>query len=187
MILLDLDDYKTIHDSFGPEAGNQILGQIAGRLKNSLARSGISPGEWTIARIGSRFVVLLDRVSHDRPERLAEELLVSFATPVCFDGRRYEISASIGVVVDDTCARITEELIRDAGLAACRARELGKNRWRKFDPGMRERAQARVSIANDLYHAIDRGELVLAYQPEVDLVTREIVGFECLLRRRRPG
>jgi diguanylate cyclase (GGDEF)-like protein len=191
VILLDLDDFKAINDSFGAEAGNQILEQVAGRLKSSLAASGILPGWYTIARIGSQFVVLLDalldRSSHDRPERLAEELLSTFAAPLCFDGLRHEISASIGVVVDDGRTRIAEELLRDAGLAACHARELGKNRWRKFDPMMRERAQARASIASDLYHAVERGELLAVYQPEVDLVTREIVGFECLLRWRRPG
>jgi diguanylate cyclase (GGDEF)-like protein len=195
VVLLDLDDYKAIHDSFGAEAGNQILEQVAGRLKSSLAGSDIPSGEYTIARIGSQFVVLLDGVSQDLPERLAEELLLCFDAPVCFEGLRHEIGASIGIVVRgpafepkcDSRKGIAEELIRDAGLAASHAREIGRNRWRKFEPGLRERAQARVSIASDLSHAVERGELLAVYQPEVDLVTREIIGFECLLRWRRPG
>jgi EAL domain-containing protein (putative c-di-GMP-specific phosphodiesterase class I) len=78
-------------------------------------------------------------------------------------------------------------MLRDAGLAASQARELGKNRWRKFDLGMFERLQARMSIAIDLKHAIERDELLNVYQPEIDLGTGEIVGFECLLRWRRAG
>jgi diguanylate cyclase (GGDEF)-like protein len=188
VMLLELEDFRAINDSFGCEAGNQVLGQVAGRLKSSLAESAISPGRYTIARIGGgQFVVLLDCVDHDQPERLAEELLLTFAAPVYFGGLQHEISASIGVVVEDGTERIAEDLLRDAGLAACQAREGGKNRWQKFDPSMRERVQARMSIAIDLNHAIERGELLAMYQPEVDLATLEIVGFECLLRWRRPG
>jgi len=192
VMLLGLDDVKAINDSFGSEAGNQVLQQIAGRLKTCMAESVISPGEYTLARIGSAFVVLLDGVSGEhvkceQAERLVEELLLIFAAPVSFGGLKHEISVSIGVVVDNSPERIAEDLLRDAGLAACRARALGKNRWQKFDPGMLDHAQARMSIAIDLSHAIERGELLAVYQPEVDLVTQEIVGFECLLRWRRGG
>jgi len=188
VILLELNDFKAINDSFGCEAGNQILRQVAGRLKETLAQSGISPGKYTVGRTGGgEFIVLLDHGSDDRPDRLAGELLSTFSTPVFFGGLQHEISASIGVVVDNSRDRIAEDLIRDGGLAAHQARELGKNRWQKFDPGMRERAQARMSIAIDLSHAIKRGELVPVYQPEVNPATREIVGFECLLRWQRPG
>jgi diguanylate cyclase len=188
VILLVLDDFKAINESFGCEEGNQILRQIAGRLKSSLAGSGISCRKYTIARTGDgEFVVLLDRVSHPPPERLAEELLLGFAAPVSFGGLQHEISASIGIVVDDSGEWIAEDLIRDGGLAARQARELGKNRWQMFDPGMRERVQTRMSIAIDLNHAIERGELLVVYQPEIDLATREVIGFECLLRWRRPG
>ena len=183
VILLELDDFKAINDSFGCEAGNQILRQVAGRLKNCLAESGISPGKYTVGRTGGgEFVVLLDHGSDDRPERLAEELLLTFSVPLYFGGLQHEIRASVGVVLDNNRERIAEDLIRDGGLAARHARELGKNRWQKFDPEMRERAQARMSITIDLSHAIERGELVPVYQPEVDTATREIVGFECLLR-----
>lgn len=188
VILLVLDDFKAINESFGCEEGNQILRQIAGRLKNSLAGSGISSRKYTIARTGDgEFAVLLDRVSQPSPERLAEELLTSFAAPVSFGGLQHEISGSIGIVVDDGGEWIAEDLIRDAGLAARQARELGKNRWQMFDPGMRERVQTRMSIAIDLNRAIERDELLVVYQPEIDLATREVIGFECLLRWRRPG
>ena len=188
VILLDLDEFNAINDSFGCDAGTRILQQVAGRLKNSLMRSGIAPGTYTLTRIGGgQFVVLLEHTSEDYPERLAQELLRTFSAPVHFSDLQHEISASAGVVVDSTRERIAEDLIRDAGLAAFEARELGKNRCRKFDPGMFERLHARTSIAIDLKHAIARGELLNVYQPEIDLATGEIVGFECLLRWRRAG
>jgi diguanylate cyclase (GGDEF)-like protein len=188
VMLLDLDDFQAINDSFGSEAGNQVLVQVAGRVKRSLAESGIAPDQYFIARIGGgQFVVLLERVGHDHLDRLAEELLFTFAAPVYFGGLKHEISANIGVVVDNSREPIAEDLLRYTGLAACRARELGKNRWEKFDPAMLDRAQARMSTAIDLSHAVERGELLAVYQPEVDLATRQIIGFECLLRWRRPG
>jgi diguanylate cyclase (GGDEF)-like protein len=188
VVLLDLDDFNAINDSFGSDAGTQILRQVAARLQNSLSRSGIPPGKYTIARIGGgQFAVLLERIGEDRGEKLAQELLRTFTSPLHFGGLQHEISASVGVVVDDSPERIAEDLLRDAGLAASQARELGKNRWRKFDLGMFERLHARMSIAIDLKHAIERDELLAVYQPEIDLATGEIVGFECLLRWCRAG
>jgi diguanylate cyclase (GGDEF)-like protein len=188
VILVDLDDFNAINDSFGSDAGTQILRQVAGRLQNSLVKSDTAPGTYTLSRLGGgQFVILLEHTSEDYPERLAQELLRTFSAPLHFGDLQHEINASVGVVVDGGRERGAEGLIRDAGLAASQARELGKNRWRKFDPAMFERLQARMSIAIDLKHAIGRGELLNVYQPEIDLATGEIVGFESLLRWRRAG
>ncbi|HEX4133287.1 MAG TPA: EAL domain-containing protein [Bryobacteraceae bacterium] len=187
VILLNLDDHKALADSFGAEAGNQILRQVAGHLKSSMGEAGLAPDAYTIARMDNQFFVLLNHIGIDRTEHLADQILSSVARPVHFEGLDHEISASVGIAIDDSHSRIPQELLHDAGLAANQSRELGKNRWQRFDTGMRERAQARMSIASDLHHAIARGELVAAYQPEVDLLTKEIIGFECLLRWRRPG
>jgi diguanylate cyclase (GGDEF)-like protein len=188
LILLNLDDFTGINDGFGRAAGNQILSQVAGRLKARVAESGISPDKYTLARIGGgEFVVLLTETSGDQPQSMAEALLSTFAAPVDFGGLQHQINASAGVVVDHGWERIIEDLIRDAGLAAGHARALGMNRWRKFEPRMRERVQARMSIAIDLSHAAERGELLAVYQPEIDLVTGDVVGFECLLRWQRAG
>ncbi len=188
VVLLDLDDFNAINDSFGCDAGTQILRQVAGRLQNSLSRSGIPAGKYTIARIGGgQFAVLLEGIGENGVEKLAQELLRTVTSPLHFGGLQHEIGASVGIVVDDSRERIAEDLLRDAGLAASQARELGKNRWRKFDSGMFERLHARMSIAIDLKHAIARDELLAVYQPEIDLATGEIVGFECLLRWRRAG
>jgi diguanylate cyclase (GGDEF)-like protein len=188
VILVDLDDFNAINDSFGSDAGTQILRQVAGRLQNTLVKSDTAPGTYTIARLGGgQFVVLLEHTSEDYPERLAQELLRTFSAPLHFGDLQHEINASVGIAVDGGRERGAEDLIRDAGLAASQARELGKNRWQKFDPAMFERLQARMSIAIDLKHAIGRGELLNVYQPEIDLATGEIVGFESLLRWRRAG
>lgn len=191
VILLDLHDHQTIAGTFGVEKGNEVLRHIAGCLKTFLAEPGMSPDSYTVARLESQFVVLFDgTLNHRRyptPERLAEELLLWLTAPLGPGGSRHEIRANIGIAVDDGTNRSTEELLLDASLAADYARELGDNRWHKFDPEIRERAKARLSVENDLHHAIERGELLLVYQPKVDLATREIVGFESLLRWKRPG
>lgn len=193
VLFLDVDDFKAINDTFGPAAGNQVLQQVAERIRVAVAESGILPGHSAVARIdGGSFVILLERLD-DAPqaERLAEAVLATFAKPVAFNGIQHEISASIGLVIartDEAGGRPgAEDLLRDAGIAAHHAKQPGKNRWFAFDASMRERAQARLSTAIDLRHAIERNELAVVYQPEVDLTTRRIIGFECLLRWRRPG
>jgi len=193
VLFLDVDGFKAINETFGPAAGNQVLQQVAERIRGVVANSGIPSERSAVARIdGGSFVILLDRPERGpQPEQLAEAVLTSFAIPVTFNGLHHEVSASIGIVIaplEESNERPSaEDLLRDAGLAARHAKEPGKNRWLLFDPKMRERAQARMSVAMELRHAVERDELVAVYQPEVDLASRKIIGFECLLRWRRPG
>ncbi len=189
VLFLDVDGFKAINESFGPTAGNEVLQQVAERVRRAVADAGIPAGRSAVARIdGGSFVVLLDRPADAaQPRKLAESILSTFAAPVHFNDLQHEISASIGLLIPSGNEASAEDLLRDAGIAARHAKEPGKNRWLLFDPGMRERAQARLSTAIDLRHAVERGELFAVYQPEVDLVTRRIVGFECLLRWWRPG
>lgn len=196
VLFLDVDGFKAINETFGPAAGNEVLQQVAERIRRVVSDSGLPPDQSAVARIdGGSFVILLERPEGGpHPGQLAEAVLGTFALPVTFDSLRHEISASVGIVVrsstderPDSYSGSAEDLLRDAGLAARYAKELGKNRWLLFDPPMRERAQARMSTAIDLRHAVERDELLAVYQPEIDLATRRIIGFECLLRWRRPG
>lgn len=189
VLFVDVDGFKAINETFGPAAGNQVLQQVAERIGSAVAAAGIASDESVVARIdGGSFVILLDHPeSNTQPAKLAEAVLATFATPVRFNGLQQEISASVGITIAQGEGATAEDLLRDAGLAARHAKEPGKNRWLFFDPAIRERAQARMSTAIALRHAIERGELVAVYQPEVDLATRRIIGFECLLRWRRPG
>lgn len=193
VLFLDVDDFKAIAESFGHGAGTQVLQQVAERIRRALTQAGIGASHSAVARIdGGSFVILLDRPeSAAQPGQLAEAVLATFNTPVHFNGFQHEITASIGIVIssgsDSDEGTSAEDLLCDAGLAAHHAKEPGKNRWKLFNTSMRERAQARMATAIELRHAIERRELFTLYQPEVDLATRRIIGFECLLRWWRPG
>lgn len=193
VLFLDVDGFKAINETFGPAAGNQVLQQVAERIRVAVGNAGIPARQSAVARIdGGSFVIMLDKPENAaQPGQLANAILTTFSTPVAFNGMQHEVSASIGIVIapggESEQRPSAEDLLRDAGLAARHAKEPGKNRWLVFDPKIRERAQARLSAAMELRHAVERDELVAVYQPEVDLASRRIIGFECLLRWRRPG
>ena len=188
VLLLDLDGFKTVNDSFGHGAGDHILVDVAGRLRCAVADAGFAPEQSLTARIGGdEFVIVLERVvSESQVEQLADALLASMTRPVLWNAIQVPISASIGVIVSRAAGIPPEDLLRDADLAMYRAKELGKRRWHLFEPGLRERAQARMSLSMDMRHAIERDELVAVYQPKVSIATRRISGFESLLRWRHP-
>ena len=188
LLLLDLDGFKIINDSFGHSAGDQILVNVASRLQVAMAGSGIPQDMSLVARIGGdEFVVLLEQLTgENQPAQLAESLLSCLAEPVLWNGIRVPVSASIGVIVSKDPGSTPEELLRDADLAMYHAKELGKHCWQMFEPALRLRAQARMSLAIDMRHAVERDELLAVYQPKIKLATRQISGFESLLRWRHP-
>jgi diguanylate cyclase (GGDEF)-like protein len=185
VLLLDLDGFKVMNDSFGHHAGDQLLMEIGARLKSLAGPMGDSN---SVARIGGdEFAMVLEDVgSMEQLEERAEAILASLRYPVEIQGRSLSSSASLGIAIslDGSCP--AEELLRDADLAMYRAKELGKNRFEIFDRALRDRAQARMAIAMDLRHAIDRNQLVGFYQPKINLATRQIIGYEALLSWQHP-
>jgi EAL domain-containing protein (putative c-di-GMP-specific phosphodiesterase class I) len=159
--------------------------EIGARLKSLAGPMGDSN---SVARIGGdEFAMVLEDVgSMEQLEERAEAILASLRYPVEIQGRSLSSSASLGIAIslDGSCP--AEELLRDADLAMYRAKELGTNRFEIFDRALRDRAQARMAIAMDLRHAIDRNQLVGFYQPKINLATRQIIGFEALLRWQHP-
>ncbi len=187
VLLLDLDGFKIVNDSFGHTTGDRLLIEAGGRLTKIIAGLGLSSVA-TVARLGGdEFVVLIERLeSPDQLQTVTEAILACLSCPFSVDSLLFPISASIGVAVGAGGQVTAETLLRDADMAMYRAKELGKNRWQLFDPSLRERAQARMATAIDLRQAVERGELMAVYQPKVDLATKAIVGFEALLRWRHP-
>jgi diguanylate cyclase (GGDEF)-like protein len=183
VVLLDLDGFKVVNDSLGHRAGDQLLIEVGARLK-----SRQEAGRHVAARIGGdEFVVFLENLETMAQARAeAAALLARLNQPIQLHGTSISISASAGITFITGGACTPEDLLRDAGLAMSQAKALGKNRYELFDPVLGERAQARMCMAIDLHHAIERNELVAFYQPKIDLPTRSIVGFEALLRWRHP-
>lgn len=188
IVLLSLDRFQEISVSFNCALGDTIVREAAQRLQASLEVASLAPDTYLAARIGGGdFVVLLDHLAVDECLRLAQAFSSELRAPIVANGFRHELTASAGIVHERRRDYTAEDLIEDADLAARLAREKGGARIEVFDLTMRERVRTHMSVAMGLTGAIERGELFPVYQPEVDLRTGEITGFECLLRWQRPG
>ena len=182
VMFVDLDDFKTVNDSLGHAAGDELLREMTGRLRTCL-RDGD-----TAARLGGdEFAILLEDVEDDdQCEVIAQRLLEALALPFSIGGTEVTTGASIGIAMGQVGPASPEDLMRNADLALYDAKNAGKNRYAVFAPTMHEAALARLSLTSDLRHAIERRELVVHYQPLVDLESARIVGLEALVRWQHP-
>jgi diguanylate cyclase (GGDEF)-like protein/PAS domain S-box-containing protein len=203
VMFLDLDRFKVINDSLGHAAGDRLLVAIADRLHRVVhagpdQSGGGAADRWrdppTIARLGGdEFTVLLEGLpGADDAARLAERALAEIGRPLEFAGHEVGTTASIGLVAcggaDGAGAYQTaKDLLRDADTAMYRAKSGGKNRCVRFDATMHASAVARLRLESDLRRSVERGELLLHYQPILSLETRDLAGFEALVRWRRDG
>jgi diguanylate cyclase (GGDEF)-like protein len=182
-LYLDVDGFKSVNDTFGHAAGDELLRTVADRL------SGVVREGDTAARLaGDEFVVLVEGSTLDAgPELVAERLLEVLRQPCDMTatiGRQLSLTASIGVCSGprDTA----EELLRYADLALYEAKTSGRNRYAMFESSMQVTMQDRLTLEMDLAEALDQEELFLLYQPTFDLRSEEIVGVEALLRWAHP-
>ena len=180
---LDLDRFKRINDSLGHAAGDDVLREVARRL-----RAVLRP-EDTIARFGGdEFTILCETVGGVlEAVSIADRLQRPLAIPLRAGGAELRMSASIGVALCEPGEGVDgERLIEDADAAMYRAKERGGARTELFDIAMRDRAVESLAIEQELQQAIEQGELRLFYQPAVDLSTGEVVGAEALVRWQHP-
>ncbi|MCW3003260.1 MAG: hypothetical protein JWQ20_2558 [Conexibacter sp.] len=182
VLFLDVDRFKDVNDTFGHQAGDQLLHRLAERL-----RGVVGTGD-TLARFGGdEFVVVCRDVEGERGAIvIAERLLAALATPVDQGGRRHFVTASIGVVVPDGPHQSPDGVLGDADVAMFRAKDAGGGCYALFDRAMRDRIVQRVELEHDLRHALQRDELVLEFQPLVSLDEPRIVGAEALVRWEHP-
>ncbi|HKG50107.1 MAG TPA: EAL domain-containing protein [Actinomycetales bacterium] len=183
VLYCDLDDFKTVNDSLGHDAGDELLLTVARRLG-----SGLRAGD-TAARLGGdEFAVLLENLSGaDEAVDVANRLLADLHRPIRIGDRNLVPSASIGIVVPAPGkAASAMELQRDADAAMYAAKRRGKSRWEIYDPGMHANALQRLELTAELDRALSCGELRLAYQPVVDLDSGRVVGVEALVRWHHP-
>lgn len=182
VLFLDLDRFKYVNDTLGHSVGDELLKAVAGRLKSAVRE------EDSIARMGGdEFTVLVgDLHVADDVVKVAQKLLETVAQPIHVEGQDLFITTSIGIAMFPTDGDTAEMLLKNADHAMYRAKDAGRNAARMFTPAMNIRALERMSTETSLRGAVERGELLLYYQPQIDIATSAIVGVEALLRWNRP-
>lgn len=179
---LDLDGFKAVNDQWGHEAGDELLVTLARRMQQVLRVTD------TLARIGGDefAVVMVDVGTPGQCENLLNRILAACAEPITIQGTFAKVSASIGLTLFPQDDGDAEQLMRHADQAMYQAKQLGKNRFQMFDPASDAAARARAQGLAEFSRAIRDKELVLYYQPKVNMRTGEVVGLEALIRWIHP-
>ncbi|WEN13721.1 EAL domain-containing protein [Rhodanobacter sp. AS-Z3] len=182
VLMVDLDNFKTINDSLGHQVGDRVLECIGDTLL------AVAPSDATVARLGGDEFIMLLGASNATPEHaatcameIAESLLQRLATPLAIDGRFLGVGASIGVAAFPHDGQGATDVVRCADIALYRAKSAGRNAARLFLPQMQREADARMDLERGLREALERHEFSLHFQPQVDMHGR-LVGAEALLR-----
>jgi diguanylate cyclase (GGDEF)-like protein len=182
VLVLDIDRFKKINDSFGHVVGDDLLKQAARRLKPCVRKVD------TVARLAAdEFGLLLDDIKGESDAtRVAKRINMALSPPFRLGDEDVFITASVGIALSTTGYERADEIFRDAGAAMNRAKALGTHRYEMFDTEMHASALELLKLENDLRRAIDRRELGLHYQPIVSMETGRVMGFEALLRWNHP-
>jgi len=203
LLFLDLDHFKQVNDTYGHDAGDNLLLQVSGRLSGVLrdsdvlgrpqtddtgAKSNDRSLEDTVARIGGdEFVVLLGQISRaEDAARVAQRIAHSISQPYFIDENEVAITTSVGISVFPSDGRDSETLMKHADIAMYHAKENGRNGYQFYSRDIHDKAMLRFSLERELKLAIENDELRLVYQPKINLDSNQVVGAEALVRWNHP-
>ncbi len=194
LLFLDLDNFKRINDSLGHSAGDLLLKEVGARLSSCVRDSDVvahnveAGPRIDVSRLGGdEFTVVLNQI--DTPEsagRVAQRLIDALMEPMSIEGHELVITPSIGIAMAPGDATDVEGLLKAADTAMYHAKSLGKNNYVFYQREMSAPGIERLRLETDLRRAVERGELVLHYQPQVDTRNGSVVGAEALLRWQHP-
>ena len=182
VLIVNLDRFKQVNDTFGHSVGDGLLLQAVARLKYCIRQCD------TLARSsGDEFYIMLESISIlDEAEEIAAHIIDEFAAPVVVGDHEVFVTPSIGIVIYPFADDDAEVLIKKANTAVYQAKDAGRNTFRFYSPGMLRQAASRFSLENALRRALDRDEFELHYQPVIHLKTGKTTAVEALLRWHSP-
>ncbi|MBF0135704.1 MAG: EAL domain-containing protein [Magnetococcus sp. DMHC-1] len=186
-MFLDLDRFKLINDSLGPAFGDRLLVEVSKRLIHCLRTSD------SVARIGAdEFALLLTEIDDGsgavrNAGVVARKVYEGLSLPLRLDGQEVEISAAMGITLFPQDGVEAQEVVKNTFTALAHAKKKGRNSYQFFSAEMTETARRRFDLENRLRHAVERGEMRLYYQPQVDLKTGKVIGAEALVRWFKDG
>jgi len=182
VMFVDVDKFKSVNDSLGHDAGDMLLKTIALRMKNSIRETD------TVARLsGDEFIVLLDGCKDVSDIFVAIKKLVNaFQEPFLMGNESFKITMSIGVSVYPHDGETASKLLKNADIAMYKAKSKGRNRYVFFDQEMNQETNEHLEIEKSLQKALIHNEFMIYYQPQINLQTEHIVGFEALIRWNHP-
>jgi diguanylate cyclase (GGDEF)-like protein len=183
LLFVDMDNFKSLNDTLGHNFGDRVLQGIAQRLQAAAGPNSL------VARLGGdEFTLLIEELrTVEEVERRAGALVATLQQPLTIEGRALATTASVGASLFPDHADDPEGLLRAADVALFRAKELGRNRFALYRPALYDAAAQRFRLEQALRHAVEAGELLLMFQPEVALGACEVTTLEALLRWRKPG
>jgi len=182
LLFIDLDRFKTINDSLGHDAGDELLRQIGMRLKQSVRESDIT------ARLGGdEFTVILENITESQKAQIvAQKIIHALSQPVNVQRHQIFITPSVGIAFHPSDATETQDLIKNAYRAMYTAKREGRHTFKFYSPGMNATALERLTLETQLRLALEKNQFILHYQPQIDLQTGSVIGVEALVRWNHP-
>ena len=182
LLVINLDNFNDINDRLGSGAGDLVLREAGKRIRSCMRATD------TVARLGGdEFAVLVSNSkAHKIIDSLAQKLIVIIAEPFIIDGLALNLSCSIGATLYPTDAQNAETMLKNAQIALSRAKQLGPGRYQVFDAVLNEQVRLRRQLEDELSTAISSNQLVVHFQPQVDINTGAVLGVEALVRWQHP-